>query len=454
MEPKWQLIKFAEIDKPAIKSYCAVHNVDAGLNLGDVSQIDTKTLPDFTMLCGGTPCQSFSVAGKQHGVVWTCNACHYAYNPLEAHYMKRTTCPKSGSKNITKTRSSLLIDYLRVLHDKRPKFAVYENVKNVVSARFRPTFELFLKELHSYGYNVYYKVLNAKDYGVPQNRERLYMFIVDKSIDNGQFSFPKAFNTGVRLKDVIDNKVEDKFYLNDAVLTKLKPLLNSTQLDNKTATAIVQNPHGFNNGTVVEDCTTITAHTWECNNFLLNNAELRKLTPRECWRLMGFADELFDKAKQAGVSDTQLYKQAGNSIVTDVLYHIYHAIYKAMPYLFDDLKVLSLFSGIGAFEVALDRFFDSVHNKTMESTAISKDTEDVSVLDTTYTNRTPRIYTTYTPTLRAGRSGFLVAQPQSNTIIKLGNVYPSGGQNGGIGSSNAPKILVTKSANNKEDVNK
>lgn len=86
---------------------------------------------------------------------------------------------------------------------------------------------------------------------------------------------------------------------------------------------------------------------------------IRKLTPKECWRLMGFSDDAFEKAKNAGISNAQLYKQAGNSIVTHVLYHIYVELYKAMPYLFDDLKVGSYFSGIGAFETALDMLYEN-----------------------------------------------------------------------------------------------
>lgn len=89
---------------------------------------------------------------------------------------------------------------------------------------------------------------------------------------------------------------------------------------------------------------------------------IRKLTPKECFRLMAFSDEDFDKAKAAGVSNSQLYKQAGNSIVVDVLYYIFINLYKVMPYLFDDLKVGSYFSGIGAFEKALDKTFDSINS--------------------------------------------------------------------------------------------
>lgn len=90
---------------------------------------------------------------------------------------------------------------------------------------------------------------------------------------------------------------------------------------------------------------------------------IRKLTPKECWRLMGFSDKDFEKAKNAGISNTQLYKQAGNSIVTNVLYYIFKELYKAMPYLFEDLKVGSYFSGIGAFEIGLNRLFDDINDE-------------------------------------------------------------------------------------------
>lgn len=93
-----------------------------------------------------------------------------------------------------------------------------------------------------------------------------------------------------------------------------------------------------------------------------NKYRIRKLTPKECWRLMGFSDKQFEKAKEAGISNTQLYKQAGNSIVTDVLYYIFKELYEAMPYLFDDLKVSSYFSGIGAFESALDRLYTDINS--------------------------------------------------------------------------------------------
>lgn len=95
---------------------------------------------------------------------------------------------------------------------------------------------------------------------------------------------------------------------------------------------------------------------------IVDGIRIRKLTPRETFRLMGFSDENFDAAQKAGVSNSQLYKQAGNSIVVDVLYYIYVELYKAMPYLFDNLKLSSFFSGIGAFEIALDRLYKDINS--------------------------------------------------------------------------------------------
>lgn len=100
------------------------------------------------------------------------------------------------------------------------------------------------------------------------------------------------------------------------------------------------------------------------NNNCDSEYRIRKLTPKECWRLMGFTDEDFNRAKNVGISDTQLYKQAGNSIVTNCLYYIFLELYDAMPYLFEDLKVSSYFSGIGAFEKALDFLYKDINNKT------------------------------------------------------------------------------------------
>lgn len=438
----WKLINFCEFDKYAIKSYCAIHGVDESLNLGDITKIDETKLKDFNMICGGSPCQDFSVAGKQKGSVWTCKDCDHEYNPLTVHWSQRNKCPHCSSENIEKTRSSLLVEYLRVIRSNKPNFGMYENVKNIVGKQFRDTtFKLFEEELHEYGYNTYWKVLNAKDYGIPQNRERVYLIFIKKDLDNGKFIFPEGFDNGIRLKDVLENEVGKKYYIsNDKVNEFIDNLdlesdeqkskiiqvgklnssqdgvvvspdgiakthtaghnntpkiiqigidksINETKAIEKANCITAREDRGISNrkseGTAILEvepintesdgtCRTIKAQYYKTSlaNYkrtgdmgatgVTNGIAIRKLTPKECFRLMGFSDSAYEAASKV-VSNSQLYKQSGNSIVVDVLYYILVELYKAMPYLFDDLKLSSFFSGIGAFEVALDRLYESIN---------------------------------------------------------------------------------------------
>lgn len=458
-EKNWKLVNFCEFDKYATKSYCAIHNVDESLNLGDITKVDETKLEPFNMICGGSPCQDFSVAGKQKGSVWTCKDCGHEYNPLTVHWSERDKCPCCGSNNIEKTRSSLLVEYLRVIRANKPNFGMYENVKNIVGKQFKDTFKMFTDELDEYGYNVYWKVLNAKDYGIPQNRERVYLIFIKKELDNGKFTYPEPFDNGMRLKDILEENVDENFYVSEE---RVQKILNSNFMQEKlriqdvnsscscllardykdpkcvpmnnsdtnhpmrigniygeqfgtgyagnvwdengvsptlmTCTGGGRQPHiteimnnkvaikqatkkGYiecevggvadlsypesktRRGRVQEDgniCPTITAtETGVCR--IESPIRVRKLTPKECFRLMGFSDENFETAEKM-VSNSQLYKQAGNSIVVDVLYYILVELYKAMPYLFYDLRLSSFFSGIGAFEIALNRLYEGINS--------------------------------------------------------------------------------------------
>lgn len=215
----YELVNFCEFDKFAETAYCAVHDVDKSKNLGDITKVDETKLAPFNMICGGSPCQDFSVSGKQVGSRWVCKHCvdndgnPYEYNPLTVHYSKRDKCPKCGSEDIDKSRSSLLVEWLRVIRANKPKWGIYENVKNIIGRKFKDTFDMFISELNEYGYNTYYKVLNAKDYGISQNRERVFLLIILKQYDNGKFVFPKGFDNGLRLKDFLENKVDEKYYV-------------------------------------------------------------------------------------------------------------------------------------------------------------------------------------------------------------------------------------------------
>ena len=481
----WKLTNFCEVDKYASKAYCAIHGVDESLNLGDITQVNPDNIEDFNMICGGSPCQDFSISGKKQGAMWTCKACGHTYNPLTVHWSNRDKCPKCESTELEMTRSSLLIEFLRIIRAKKPEWGIYENVKNIVGKAFKESFDLFEKELQEYEYNTYWKVMNAKDYGVPQNRERLFLVFIRKDKDNGNFVFPEKIPLTLKLKDILEKEVDEKYYMNpdkvkvltDALKAKasselhqvaqiypdsgnpqagriydangISPTMDTCSGGNRMPKVLVRqatkkgydvaeaydtinleqpssmtrrgrvgkqvaqtintapqqvvvepvndmpdgttvvksvkvhkvgnlNPsgHGMNGNvfSVQGLAPTVTTNKGEGNKILVNAVSLqsgkhsatgvvefnkdfriRKLTPTECFKLQGFEPKDVEAARSVGISNAQLYKQAGNSICVDCLYYIYKELYKAMPYLFDDLKVGSFFSGIGAPERALEK---------------------------------------------------------------------------------------------------
>lgn len=403
----WQLRYFCEFDKYAEISYCAIHGVDKSLNLGDITKIDEKNIDDFSFMTFGSPCQDYSLSGNQKGAKWTCQECGYEYNPLVVHYTARNKCPVCGSVKLEKTRSSLLVEAMRILHEKKPIFGLFENVKNLVGSQFKETFDMFVNELQEYGYNTYYKVLNAKDFKVPQSRERLYLIFIKKDIDNGLFKFPTGFKNDVKLEDILLDEVPRNFYISEEqmkrFITELNSkdallfdpmqvkregrsreyndycptlaardykdprLINATELNKRRIVKLGNvNPSGKGmNGNVFSSeglDPTLTTNKGEGNKILTSKLEVRKLVPQEQFRLMGFPDEAYFAVKDI-VSASQLYKQTGNSIVVDVLYYIFLELYKAMPYLFDDLTLGSFFSGIGAPEMALNRLYEAIETE-------------------------------------------------------------------------------------------
>lgn len=223
-----------------------IRSVSPAHKVADVYNMEVKH--DHTYIANGIVvhnCQDFSVAGKQAGSMWKCTDCGAEYNPLTVHYSVRHKCPKCGSESIDKTRSSLLVEWLRIIRANKPKWGIYENVKNIVGKKFKDTFDMFINELHAYGYNTYYKVLNAKDYGIPQNRERVYLIIILKEYDNGLFEWPEPFDNGLRLNDMLDDEVDESYYVNTERAKQLvDELISSGKLEKSVSNAVRGGGHG------------------------------------------------------------------------------------------------------------------------------------------------------------------------------------------------------------------
>jgi DNA (cytosine-5)-methyltransferase 1 len=181
---EFKTVGISEIDKYAIQAYEAIHGPVK--NYGDISKINTVCLPDFDLFTYSFPCQDISMAGKQKGL-------------------------EEGSGS----RSSLLWECQKIIEMKRPKYLMMENVKNLVGKKHKPSFDKWLEILELLGYQNFWKVINAKNCGVPQNRERVFCVSILKEHDNGNFKFYDDFDSGVRLKDILDDHVDEKYYLSE-----------------------------------------------------------------------------------------------------------------------------------------------------------------------------------------------------------------------------------------------
>lgn len=353
----YELIAWSEFDpeiktplnkQPAVIAHNALFPQWADRNLGDMTKIDWNTVPDFDLLTYSTPCQSISNAGLQHGFA-------------------------EGSG----TRSSIIWNVRDAVRIKRPKYLLLENVKAMVEGKFLPMFNLWQAELSRLGYINFAKVLNAKDYGVPQNRERIFLLSIRDDGDSPTYHFPKPFKLDKRLKDVLEQYVDEKYYLSDKLIKSLsrdnggykamkpsEPPYEGTascltarmwkmgRSDNYIAVKQVGNivddsDIGFKNpqrgrvysvdglspclncceGGGLEPKVIIEGNYTPSNNnaskIIQSRYRIRKLTPREAFRLMGVDDNDIDAIQATGISNSSQYKLAGNSIVVDVLYHIF-----------------------------------------------------------------------------------------------------------------------------------
>lgn len=255
-------------------------------NFGDISCINPDTLPDFDFFTYSFPCQDISVAGFQSGL-------------------------DSGSG----TRSSLLWECCKIIETKKPKYLMMENVKNLVGKKHKHNFDLFLNYLESLGYKNSWKILNARNYGIPQNRERVFCI----SILNAEkgFVFPEEQELHIFMNDLLESNVPEKFYLKGNQCT-------DTPISQPYIYCLDSN---YWKGTFLKDF--LEKHRRQLVSAPINSQGMypaRRLTPLETWRFMGVKDCDFYKASKF-VSNTNLYRQAGNSIVVPVLESLFKNLF-------------------------------------------------------------------------------------------------------------------------------
>ena len=182
----YEIADYVEIDKYAVKSFNALYNTN--FEPQDIKNWDKDIEADLIM--HGSPCQDFSVAGKQAG-----------------------GDEKSG------TRSSLMYETIRIVEKLKPKYVIWENVKNLLSKKHKPNFDNYISRLDELGYKSFYKVLNAKDYGIPQNRERVYTISIRNDL-NQVFEFPLKQELKLKLKDLLESEVNEKYYLSQEAVNR------------------------------------------------------------------------------------------------------------------------------------------------------------------------------------------------------------------------------------------
>lgn len=356
----YNLVNYCEFDKYASKSYSLIHKVPETLNLGDIAKVKIDELEPYSadLITYGFPCQDISNAGKQRGF------------------------EHDGQL----TRSGLFFYAAAIIGRIQPKVAICENVKALVGKKFTKEFETVLSTLEDIGYKNYWQVLNAKDYGIPQNRERVFIVSIRNDIDK-KYTFPMPIKLELRLKDILEKEVDEKYYLKG-----LKDFFIKNSFDNEAkGNGFRFSPHVKQNSNCAKTITTNAGNGMD-DNFILDGIDsdeeffkfdstnkllvkeatkkgyaeahegdsinleqpnsktrrgrvgkqvaqtlntaprqavvepslrIRKLTPKECFRLTGFDDEDIDVLIENGISNTQLYKQAGNSIVVNVLEAIF-----------------------------------------------------------------------------------------------------------------------------------
>ena len=334
-----ECVGYSEIDKHAIKLYSAWYNDNC--NFGDVTKINAETLPDFDLLVGGFPCQAFSIAGKRMG--------------------------------FDDTRGTIFFDFARIMKVKKPKFAIFENVKGLLNHDGGKTYETILQTLDELGYDAQWGILNTKFHGLPQNRERVYIVANLRERSSTKILFERGDGITDKVERTEQSIIGDYYTENGKThqwggvigdesiapclmageyksprIVKIgsiggKPC-QSDQVYSPSGVSVTLSAQNGGKGAMtglykigdIDGLNTQYSRVYDSEGISatinaqggglgaktgLYNIEhkVRRLTPKECFRLQGFKDEMVDLGYKLGISDTQLYKMAGNAVSVPVV---------------------------------------------------------------------------------------------------------------------------------------
>lgn len=295
IEIDYNLIGYSEIDKYSSKAYSIIHNITEDKNLGDINKIDiTDIKENINLMTWGFPCQNFSVANR------------------------------NGQMGLEGKQSGLYYKGLEILNHINPEISIIENVNSLKGKELK----IILNDLKEQGYTSYYKVLDSQDFGVPQRRKRLF---VVSFLEDREFNFPQPQKLTVDMGTYLLDSVSDKYYkVNPNIVDRVKEKSKNIR-------------KGNNEKLVCNTLTKAISRQGSSKEFILNCAliyklkgEIRRITPLECWRLMGFDDRDYYKSKielentfyyGKDKSDTRMYNMSANSIAVPVLEEIFKSIY-------------------------------------------------------------------------------------------------------------------------------
>lgn len=288
----YELVGYSEFDSYAAKSYSLIHNVPESLNLGDITKVNEKELPDFDLMTYGFPCQAFSAQGKKLGF----------------------DDPEKGN---------LFFESMRIAREKKPKYMIAENVKNLVGHDKGKTFQTILKTLEWLGYNNYFKVLNSIDFDTPQSRERVFIVSIRKDIDKGNFQFPNGSVTTKKVKDILDidgkrKSVKEslKPYMHEQYFTKTyRSDKGIKKLFDGCSEGYFTSSFSSNRIFSIEGVSPTLTTKNDAVYFEING----HLNQRERFALQGFLKEDADLLIKNNIPIGEIDKMSGNSITVNVI---------------------------------------------------------------------------------------------------------------------------------------